>query len=312
MSEPTTHIDTHALATIPERNSNFVAFGDFPTIKHVIESRQFLPIYITGLSGNGKTFQVEQACALTGREYVRVNITPETDEDDLIGGFRLINGETVFEWGPVPIAMTRGAILLFDEMDYAFTKIACVQSVLEGKSVTIKKISKKITPAPGFNVIATCNTKGRGDDTGKFVGASLLNESFLERFPMTIEQSYPPLKTEMSILTKMGKSLGIPATENSKIFYKTLAKWSDAIRTLYNENGIDDTMSTRRLCQIIHVYSVLKNDTAALKFCTARFEQKTQLAMMELYNRLLPEPIAVSEPVSVSVTPETENNDIPF
>ena len=209
---------------IPQKDDSFVRFGNFSDIKKIIQSRLFYPTFITGLSGNGKTFSVEQACAQLGRELIRVNITIETDEDDLIGGFRLVNGETVWHNGPVIEALERGAILLLDEIDLASNKILCLQSVLEGKGLFLKKIGKVVQPSSGFNVIATANTKGKGSDDGRFIGTNVLNEAFLERFPVTFEQEYPTASIETKILNKICDDAD---------FCKRLADWADIIRKTF-------------------------------------------------------------------------------
>ena len=219
-----------ALAQVPERNSAFVPFGEFSIIRKIIKSKQFHPVFITGLSGNGKTFQVEQACALEKVEHIRINITLETDEDDLIGGFRLKNGETVFELGPIPIAMLRGCPITIDEIDLASPKVMCLQPVLEGRALTIKKLGITIAPRPGFTVFATANTKGRGSDDGRFVGTNLLNEAFLERFPITVEQAYPSISVEKKILQRSFEQLGATATPENVTFFETLARWAETIR----------------------------------------------------------------------------------
>ena len=193
---------------VPDKDANYVPFGNFTDVKKILQSKIFYPTFITGLSGNGKTFSVEQACATLNRELIRVNITIETDEDDLIGGFRLVNGETVWHNGPVVEALERGAVLLLDEVDLASNKILCLQSILEGKGIFLKKIGRYVQPAPGFNIIATANTKGKGSDDGRFIGTNVLNEAFLERFALTFEQEYPSPKTEMKILEKVAATLG--------------------------------------------------------------------------------------------------------
>lgn len=281
------------LAQIPDKDPAFVPFGDYDMVRAVVESRHFFPIFITGLSGNGKTYQVRQACAAAQREFIRVNITAETDEDDLIGGFRLVNGNTVFELGPVVVAMIRGAVLLVDELDYASPKIACIQSVLEGQTITIKKIGLTVTPAPGFTVFATANTKGRGDLDGKFVGANLLNEAFLDRFPATIEQEYPSISIEKKILMKNFIAAGFKMTPESKVFFDTLAKWADAIRQTYAAQGCDDLIATRRLCHVVKAYGLFGYDQQkALQYCINRFDAKTKDAWVDLYNKLAPDTVA--------------------
>ena len=267
---------------IPRKDDSFVKFGNFSDIKKIIESRIFYPSFITGLSGNGKTFTVEQACAALGRELIRVNITVETDEDDLIGGFRLVNGETVWHNGPVIEALQRGAILLLDEIDLASNKILCLQSILEGKGVFLKKIGKFIQPSAGFNVIATANTKGKGSDDGRFIGTNVLNEAFLERFPVTFEQEYPTAATEYKILYKVGAQLGLAETD----FYKRLADWADIIRKTFYDGGIEEIISTRRLVHIVKAYSIFGDKAKAIGVCVNRFDDETKQAFLELYDKV--------------------------
>ena len=271
---------------IPNKDATFVSFGNFSDIKKVIQSRLFYPAFITGLSGNGKTFGVEQSCAQLGRELIRVNITIETDEDDLIGGFRLVNGETVWHNGPVVEAMERGAILLLDEIDLASNKIMCLQSVLEGKGVFLKKIGKHIVPKAGFNVIATANTKGKGSDDGRFIGTNVLNEAFLERFPITFEQEYPTISVETKILTKVAESLNIPMIGEHTDFIKHLCTWSEIIRKTFNDGGIDEVISTRRLVHIIKAYSIFGKKDKAIKVCLNRFDDETKTTFVELYDKI--------------------------
>ena len=262
---------------IPQKDDSFVRFGNFADIKKIIESRVFYPSFITGLSGNGKTFSVEQACAQLGRELIRVNITIETDEDDLIGGFRLINGDTVWHNGPVIEALERGAILLLDEIDLASNKILCLQSILEGKGVFLKKIGRFVKPAKGFNVIATANTKGKGSDDGRFIGTNVLNEAFLQRFPVTFEQEYPTVATETKILNKLCDD------EN---FCKRLADWADIIRKTFYDGGIEEIISTRRLVHIVRAYSIFGDKAKAIQVCVNRFDDETKQAFLELYDKV--------------------------
>lgn len=271
---------------IPKKDGSFVSFGNFADIKKVISSRQYYPIFITGLSGNGKTFGVEQACAHLKRELIRVNITIETDEDDLIGGFRLVNGETVWHDGPVVQAMERGAILLLDEIDLASNKIMCLQSVLEGNGTFLKKIGRYVKPAEGFNVVATANTKGKGSDDGRFIGTNVLNEAFLERFPITFEQQYPTITIETKILTNVAQSLKIPMIGEHTDFIKHLCNWSDIIRKTFADGGIDEVISTRRLVHIIKAYSIFGKKDKALKVCLNRFDDETKATFVELYDKI--------------------------
>jgi hypothetical protein len=267
---------------IPDKDDTFVKFGNFNDLKKIIQSRIFYPTFITGLSGNGKTLSVEQACAQLKREMIRVNITIETDEDDLIGGFRLVDGATVWHNGPVIEALERGAILLLDEIDLASNKILCLQSVLEGKGVFLKKIGRFVKPAAGFNVIATANTKGKGSDDGRFIGTNVLNEAFLERFPVTFEQAYPAPATEQKILEGIALDLGV----EDRDFCKRLVDWADVIRKTFYDGGIEEIISTRRLVHIIRAYSIFGNKAKAIDVCTARFDDETKQSFLELYDKI--------------------------
>ena len=267
---------------IPEKDDTFVKFGNFNDVKKIISSRLFYPSFITGLSGNGKTFSVEQACAQLGRELIRVNITVETDEDDLIGGFRLVNGDTVWHNGPVIEALERGAVLLLDEIDLASNKILCLQSILEGKGVFLKKIGKRIEPASGFNIIATANTKGKGSDDGRFIGTNVLNEAFLERFPVTFEQAYPTPSTELKILEGVARDLNVVAPD----FCKRLVDWADIIRKTFYDGGIEEIITTRRLVHIIHAFRIFGKKEKAIEVCVNRFDDETKQAFMELYDKV--------------------------
>ena len=267
---------------IPEKDDTFVKFGNFNDIKKIIQSRLFYPTFITGLSGNGKTFSVEQACSQLKRELIRVNITIETDEDDLIGGFRLVNGETVWHNGPVIEALERGAVLLLDEVDLASNKILCLQSILEGKGVFLKKIGKFVKPSAGFNVFATANTKGKGSDDGRFIGTNVLNEAFLERFPVTFEQSYPAPATEQKILEGIALDLQV----EDRDFCKRLVDWADIIRKTFYDGGIEEIISTRRLVHIIRAYSIFNDKAKAIQVCVNRFDDETKQAFLELYDKV--------------------------
>ena len=262
---------------IPRKDSNFVSFGNFTDVKKIVKSGIFYPTFITGLSGNGKTFGVEQACAQLGRELIRVNITIETDEDDLIGGFRLVDGATVWHNGPVVEALQRGAVLLLDEIDLASNKILCLQSILEGKGVFLKKIGKFVTPADGFQIFATANTKGKGSDDGRFIGTNVLNEAFLERFPVTFEQDYPTAAVETNILKKIC---------SDEQFCKRLADWADIIRKTFNDGGIDEVISTRRLVHIVNAYNIFNDKEKAIKVCLNRFDDETKQSFIELYDKV--------------------------
>ena len=267
---------------VPSRDDHFVPFGAFNDLKKVIASKIFYPTFITGLSGNGKTFGVEQACAQAKRDLIRVNITIETDEDDLIGGFRLVDGSTVWHNGPVIEALQRGAVLLLDELDLASNKILCLQSILEGKGVFLKKLGKYVTPAEGFTVIATANTKGKGSEDGRFIGTNVLNEAFLERFPITFEQDYPAAKTEIRMLNNYCKELDCCDDK----YIANLTTWAEIIRKTFNDGGTDEVISTRRLVHIIRAYAIFSDRVKAIKVCLNRFDDETKQSFLELYDKI--------------------------
>ena len=266
----------------PNKDKNFVSFGNYPDVKNIIKSNRFYPVFITGLSGNGKTMSVTQACADLKRELIRVNITIETDEDDLLGGFRLKDGQTVWSNGPIIEAMERGAVLLLDEIDLASNKIMCLQPVLEGSGIFVKKINKWVLPKSGFNVIATANTKGQGSEDGKFIGTNVLNEAFLERFPVTFEQKYPSVKIENKILNNTLKSYG----KSDVKFIDKLTTWADVIRKTYFDGGVDEIISTRRLVHITQAYAIFNNKMKAIEMCTNRFDDDTKNSFVELYTKV--------------------------
>ena len=262
---------------IPEKDDSYIQFGTYTPIKKIVKSKLFYPAFITGLSGNGKTMSVEQVCADLGRELIRVNITIETDEDDLIGGFRLVDGSTVWHNGPVVEALERGAVLLLDEIDLASNKILCLQSVLEGKGVYLKKIGKYVRPAAGFTVIATANTKGKGSDDGRFVGTNVLNEAFLERFPITIEQEYPSASIETKILL---------ANDCDQEFTENLIKWAGVIRKTFYDGGVDEVITTRRLVHIAKAYAIFGDRLQAVTHCVNRFDNDTKQSFLDLYTKV--------------------------
>ena len=267
---------------VPLKDETYVPFGNFADVKKIIKSGVFYPTFITGMSGNGKTFSVEQACAALGRELIRINITIETDEDDLIGGFRLVDGSTVWHNGPVVEALERGAILLLDEVDLASNKILCLQSILEGKGVFLKKIGKYVEPTNGFNVIATANTKGKGSDDGRFIGTNVLNEAFLERFALTFEQEYPTPAVEIKILEKLSEQLGCQDQE----FCAKLSTWAEVIRKTFADGGIDEIISTRRLTHIVRAFSIFGKRMKAIEVCVNRFDDETKTSFIELYDKI--------------------------
>ena len=289
-------------------DKTFVPWGAFSDIVKIVKSNMFYPTYISGLSGNGKTFMVEQACAKVGKEFIRVQINPETDEDDLLGGFRLINGETVFSKGPVLKAMENGAILLLDEIDRATNKIMCLQGILEGKPVLVKKTGEVIKPADGFNVIATANTKGKGSDDGRFTAASIIDEAFLERFTVSVDQKFPSINIEKKILLKhMDKYISSDATGDFSAdeLAQNLVTWADVIRRTFYDDGIDEVISTRRLCHIIQTYAIFGKVDKAIDLCISRFDEDTKAAFLDLYTKV------VAEDPAIMGAPETEEvNDV--
>lgn len=260
----------------------FIAFGAYHDIVKIVKSNMFYPTYISGLSGNGKTFMVEQACAKVKKEFIRVQINPETDEDDLLGGFRLINGETVFAKGPVLKAMENGAILLLDEIDRATNKIMCLQGILEGKPVLVKKTGEIVKPAEGFNVIATANTKGKGSEDGRFTAASIIDEAFLERFTISVDQQFPGMGTEKKIVLKHMEKFG--ATDDD--FADKLVIWADIIRKTFYDDGVDEVISTRRLCHIVQTFSIFNKRDKAIDLCISRFDDDTKSAFLDLYTKV--------------------------
>jgi len=300
---------------VPEKDPLYVPFGNFNDVYSIIKSGRYYPAFITGLSGNGKTFMVEQACAKAKREFFRVNITVETDEDDLLGHYALIDGNTVWQDGPVVKAMERGAILLLDEIDLASSKIMCLQPVLEGKGVFLKKVNRFVSPSVGFNVLATANTKGKGSEDGRFIGTNILNEAFLERFPITIEQVYPSMATERKILDKVFTSLDISEYGD---FAEKLVTWADIIRKTFFEGGIDEIIATRRLVHIVNAYGIFGDRKKALEMCIARFDEDTKTSFLDLYSKCDSEVVVTEESTETvletaeDTSEETEENLNPF
>ena len=267
---------------IPEKMSNYVPFGHFKDVKNIIKSKIFFPVFITGLSGNGKTLMVEQTCAALKRELFRVNITIETDEDDLMGGHTLQNGNIIFREGPVIKAVRKGAVLLLDEVDLGSNKLMCLQSVLEGKGYLIKKTGEWVTPTPGFTIVATANTKGQGSEDGKFIGTQIMNEAMLERFAITMQQEYPPVTTERNILKKEMALSG----DVDEDFAKKLVDWADIIRKTYYEGAIDDVITTRRLVHIVNAYRMFGDKLKSITMCISRFDEDTRNAVLDLYTKV--------------------------
>ena len=267
---------------VPEKNETYVPFGFYTDLKNIIKSKIFYPIYITGLSGNGKTLMIEQVCASINRELIRVNITKRTDESDLIGSYELIDGNTVRREGPVITAMRRGAVLLLDETDLGTEDLLCLQPILEGKPYFDKKTGEIVQPAVGFNVIATANTKGKGSDDGRFIGTNLLNEAFLERFAVTVEQEYPPAATERKILEKNFTQLGV----DDSAFIDRLITWAEVIRRSFADGAVDEVISTRRLVHIAKAFSIFNNRLKAIELCLNRFDGNTKTAFLDLYTKV--------------------------
>ena len=293
-------------AIVPKVNNLYVPFGFFDKMKAIVASQRFYPVFVSGLSGNGKTFMVEQSCAQAKREFLRVNISPETDEDDLIGGFRLIDGETKWFDGPVIQAMKRGSVLVLDEIDRGSNKLMCMQGVLEGKGILVKKTGEYVEPVTGFNVVATANTKGKGDETGRYMAATILDDAFLERFPITVEQEYPDTKIETKILAKVFDSLGI----KDKDFVDNLVKWADIIRKTFQEGAIDEIISTRRLVHIAEAYTIFNNKMDAIQYCINRFDAETKSAFLDLYTKIDAGIDPTAQP-EVKVE-EPKSNEVPF
>jgi len=267
---------------VPEKMSNYVPFGHFKDVENIIKSKIFFPVFVTGLSGNGKTLMIEQVCAKLKRELYRVNITIETDEDDLMGGHTLVNGNIEFREGPVIKAMRKGAVLLLDEVDLGSNKMMCLQSVLEGKGYLIKKTGEWVTPKEGFTILATANTKGQGSEDGKFIGTQIMNEAMLERFAITMQQEYPPLSIEKKILTKEMELTGEVDSE----FVSKLVDWADIIRKTFYEGAIDDVITTRRLVHIVNAFRMFGDKLKSIQMCTSRFDEDTRNAVLDLYTKI--------------------------
>ena len=267
---------------IPKKDPNYVTFGHFKDIKSILESKIFYPIFVTGLSGNGKTSMIREVCAKLKRDFVRVNITVETDEDDLLGGFRLVNGETVWQDGPLVVAMKTGAVALIDEVDLASHKIMCLQPIMEGQPIYLKKINEVVYPAEGFNIVATANTKGKGSADGRFMGTNILNEAFLDRFSATFYQEYPSTNHEAKILKKQFTSHEMQEDD----FVDKLVKWADVIRKSFNEGAVDEIITTRRLIDVVKSYSIFSDKMKAITLCLERFDDETRDAFADLYTKV--------------------------
>ena len=290
---------------VPAKVNGYVKFGHYADVKTIKKSGQFYPIFITGLSGNGKTMMIEQVHAELRKELFRVNITIETDEDDLIGHYALVDGRTVWQDGPVTMAMERGATLLLDEVDLASNKIMCLQPVLEGNPLLIKKEGRIVRPKAGFTVMATANTKGKGSEDGRFIGTNILNEAFLERFPITVEQEYPSIAVEKKIIIKLMENLGCVDEE----YAAKLVDWADLIRKTFYDGGVDEIIATRRLVHIIHAFAIFKDRMKAIAMCVARFDDQTKDTFMDLYSKLDDKVSLPSEETKVSESTETEEQE---
>ena len=306
-------VEATVMNLIPKKDPTYVTFGHFKDVKSIIESKIFYPIFITGLSGNGKTSMVREVCAKLKRDMVRVNITVETDEDDLLGGFRLVNGETVWQDGPLIVAMKTGALALIDEIDLASHKIMCLQPILEGQPIYLKKINQVVYPAEGFNVVATANTKGKGSADGRFMGTNILNEAFLDRFAATFYQEYPSTNAEAKILKKHFASKEL--TEDD--FVDKLVKWADVIRKAFKDGAVDEIVTTRRLIDIVKTYSIFNNKMKAITMCLERFDDETRDSFADLYTKVDAgasyEEIAGEAGVQVEeVEEENKDDGVPF
>ena len=293
---------------VPTKYKNYVPFGNFEDIVSIIESRTFFPIFITGQSGNGKTMSVEQACAKLNRKFVCVSMTPETDESDLFGNFILINGQMEWRDGPVTVAVRQGAVLCIDEVDYGAQNLSSLQRVLEGKPFLLKKKNELIVPAEGFTVIATANTKGKGSEDGRYMFTNVLNEAFLERFPNTMEQDWPPVKVERKIVEKELASAGRSDNE----FAEKLVTWADVIRKTFDEGGCDEVISTRRLVHIARTYGVFGDKMKSIGLCLNRFDEDTKISFTDLYTKV--DAGANTETIMAKTVEETimVNEEVPF
>jgi hypothetical protein len=292
---------------VPAKDPSFVKFGNFEDLKTIISSNMFYPVFITGLSGNGKTFGTQQACAQLKRECIVVPITVETDESDLLGDKTLIDGNVSFVPGPVIRAMERGAVLVLDEVDLASNKIMCLQSIVDGKGVYLKKDNRFVEPAPGFTIVATANTKGKGSDDGRFVGTNVMNEAFLERFKITFEQEYPNQTVEKKILTKVLDTFGM----EDDSFIMNLTVWAQTIRKTFEDGGIDDVISTRRLVHIIETYAIFKDRVKSIELCTNRFDDDTKSSFVDLYQKISDDGVSTEEVTGVDLD-KADGEEIPF
>jgi len=292
-------------STIPQKDNTYVPFGFFKQLEQILKSHIFYPVFITGLSGNGKTTMVEQVAAKLKRECIRVNISIETDEDDLIGGNTLHDGNVIYREGPVLMAMRRGAVLLIDEIDRGSNKLMCLQSILEGKPFFNKKTGEMIYPEKGFTIIATANTKGRGTEDGRFIAAQILDEAFLERFPITVEQEYPSVAVEKRIVNNKMEFYGRVDTD----FAEKLVNWAEIIRKTFVEGGVDEIISTRRLVNIVQAYSIFEDREEAIRYCINRFDEDTKTAFMDLYTKMS---APIEQAVKENPDQDPMDDEVPF
>ena len=303
--------DLDSTDLVPKSYKNYVPFGNFEDVLSIVNSQRFFPVFITGHSGNGKTMSIEQACAKSKRKFVCVSMTPETDESDLLGNFVLINGNMEWRDGPVTTAARQGAVLCIDEIDYGAQNLSSLQRVLEGKPFMLKKKGEMIIPAAGFTVFATANTKGKGSDDGRYMFTNVLNEAFLERFRTTMEQEFPPVKTERKIIEKELTSVGRADDD----FAEKLVTWADVIRKTFADGGCDEVISTRRLVHIVETYGIFGDKMKAIGLCLNRFDDDTKASFLDLYTKVdagaNTETILASTMATEEV-PEIDENDIPF
>ena len=292
---------------VPVKYSNYVPFGNFDDVLSIIQSNQFFPVFVTGPSGNGKTMSIEQACAKAKRKFVCVSMTPDTDEGDLLGNYVLINGQMEWRDGPVTLAARQGAVLCIDEIDYGSNNLSCLQRVFEGKPFLLKKKNELITPAPGFTVFATANTKGKGSEDGRYMFTNVLNEAFLERFPNTFEQEWAPASVEKKIVAKELESVG----KEDKDFADKLVSWATVIRSTFDEGGCDEVISTRRLVHIVKTYGIFGNKLKAIQFCLNRFDTDTKVTFLDLYTKI--DAGATPETISQTEEPTPDPSvEVPF
>ena len=312
VSKPVAKTKSSTISLIPKSDPQYVTWGHFKDIKTIISSKIFYPVFVTGLSGNGKTSMIHEVCAKLKRDLIRINITVETDEDDLLGGFRLKNGETVWEDGPLIVAMKTGAVALIDEVDLASHKIMCLQPVMEGQPIYLKKINEIVYPQKGFNIVATANTKGKGSEDGRFMGTNILNEAFLDRFSATFYQEYPAPAQEARILKKQFQMYEI----EEDVFVDNLVKWADVIRQSFKQGAVDDIITTRRLIDITKTFSIFRDKMKSIVLCLERFDDETRESFVDFYTKVdagvSMEDLLNSEPESFEEEDKDEEDNVPF